>query len=70
MLATGATIVYHCGDVLKIKEDLALVQPTIFVSVPRLFSRFYDTLKKKMGEVQGIQKTALEYGLSSKISKV
>lgn len=43
----GAAVVYYSGDVAKIKDDLALVRPTIFVSVPRLFSRFYDVLQAK-----------------------
>lgn len=47
LLYVGGTIVYFSGDTQKIKEDLALVRPTIFVSVPRLFSRFYDAIKKK-----------------------
>lgn len=41
VLANGGASVYFCGDTLKIKDDVALVKPTIFVSVPRLFSRFY-----------------------------
>lgn len=49
MLDAGGTIVYYSGDVQKIKDDLALVRPTVFVSVPRLFSRFYDAIKKKLG---------------------
>ncbi len=33
------------GDVFKLKEDMAEVKPTIFVSVPRLYNRFYDLIK-------------------------
>lgn len=47
VLYIGAKAVFSSGDVLKIKDDLALVKPTIFVSVPRLFSRFYEVIKKK-----------------------
>lgn len=54
----------------KIKEDICLVKPTIFVSVPRLFSRFYDVINKKFGDVQGYSKTALNYGLNAKLSNV
>ena len=43
----GASCVYYSGDVAKIKDDLALIKPTLFVSVPRLFSRFYDVLQAK-----------------------
>ena len=32
------------GNAIKIKEDLAILKPTVFVSVPRLFNRFYDVI--------------------------
>lgn len=51
MLAVGAKIIYYSGDVQKIKDDLAIVQPTVFVSVPRLFSRFYEVLKNKFADL-------------------
>ena len=47
ILVYGGSVVYSCGDVTKIKDDLALVKPTVFVSVPRLFSRFHDVIKNK-----------------------
>lgn len=33
------------GDVFKLKEDLAVLKPTIMVSVPRLYTRFYDLIQ-------------------------
>jgi long-chain acyl-CoA synthetase len=30
------------GDVMKLKDDLVALRPTFMVSVPRLFTRFYD----------------------------
>ena len=66
----GGTIVSFSGDTQKIKEDLALVKPTIFVSVPRLFSRFYDAIQKKFEEITGYTKSALNYGLSKKMNNV
>lgn len=70
ILYAGGAIVYYSGDVQKIKDDLALVKPTVFVSVPRLFSRFYDAIKKKFGEIEGFSKTALDHGLSKKLNNV
>lgn len=70
MFYAGGTIVYYSGDVAKIKDDLALVQPTVFLSVPRLFSRFYDVLQAKFKEVQGYTKTALDYAVRTKLSAV
>lgn len=46
------------------------MKPTVFVSVPRLFSRFYDAIKKKLDELQGWTKTALEHALEKKMNNV
>jgi long-chain acyl-CoA synthetase len=70
MFYVGATIVYYSGDVMKLKDDLALVKPTIFVSVPKLFSRFHDVIQAKFKEVTGYTKSALDYALQSKLSTV
>ena len=61
---------YYSGDVQKIKDDLTLVKPTIFVSVPRLFSRFHDVIKGKFDEIEGWAKTGLNYGLNTKMANV
>lgn len=66
----GGRVVYFSGDVQKLKDDLAIVKPTVFLSVPRLFSRFYDVLKQKFKELQGFTKTALEYALNSKLENL
>ena len=70
MLYVGGTVVYYSGDTQKIKDDLALVRPTIFVSVPRLFSRFYDAIQKKFSELNSYVKSALNYGLNKKLNNV
>ena len=70
IIAFGGRIVYYTGDVQKIKDDLALVKPTIFVSVPRLFSRFYDVIKKKFDELQGYTKSAVTHALNKKLNNV
>ena len=46
------------------------MKPTIFVSVPRLYSRFYDIINKKFNDVTGYSKTLLNYGLSTKLANV
>ena len=66
----GGSIVYFSGDVGKLKDDLSIVRPTVFLSVPRLFSRFYDVLKQKFSELQGFTKTTLEYALSVKLANL
>lgn len=62
-LHVGARVAYYSGDVQKLKDDLAVVKPTIFISVPRLFSRFHEVLKGKFEEVTGMTRKALFYAL-------
>lgn len=66
----GGKIVYSSGDILKIKDDLAVVRPTILVSVPRLLCRFHDVIKKKFDELKGAASLALNHGLSKKLNNV
>jgi long-chain acyl-CoA synthetase len=42
MISGGAKIGYFQGDTMKLMDDIVLLKPTIFVSVPRLFNRLYD----------------------------
>lgn len=41
----NVTIYFFSGDILKLKEDLAIFKPTIFLSVPRIYNKFYDSIK-------------------------
>lgn len=43
-IKAGASIWFFGGDVLKLKDDIADVRPTIFPSVPRLYNKFYDAI--------------------------
>ena len=63
-------MVFYSGDVLKLKEDLAVVKPTIFVSVPRLFSRFHEVLRGKFQELTGATKAMLDYALETKLNNL
>lgn len=36
------------GDILKLREDLAVLKPTIMVSVPRLYNKFYDVMQQRI----------------------
>lgn len=56
LLNKGAKIYYFGGDILKIKDDLAEVKPTFFVSVPRIYNRFYDLIRRQFDLATGIKK--------------
>jgi long-chain acyl-CoA synthetase len=38
----GARIGFYQGDILKLMEDLEILRPSIFPSVPELYKRIYD----------------------------
>lgn len=40
-LYVGGRIGYWGGNVLKLMDDLAALQPTIFAAVPRVYDRIY-----------------------------
>jgi len=42
----GGLVVFFGGDITKVKDDAALVKPTIFVGVPRLFNRIVEGVQK------------------------
>jgi len=39
---------YYQGDPLKLTEDCAMLKPSFFPSVPRLFNRIYDKIKANL----------------------
>lgn len=66
----GAQYAIFNGDVLKIKEDLAILKPTFFVSVPRLFNKFHDTIRGKTEELTGCKATIANKAFKSKLKNV
>ena len=51
------------GDVLKLREDLAELKPTVMASVPRLYNRFYDVMQQKINELTGWKRTITDWGV-------
>lgn len=66
----GGKVGMFGGDVLKIKDDLAILKPTIFVSVPRLFNKFYDTIKGRMSDLTGCKSSLARKAINTKLSNV
>ena len=64
----GAKIAVYGGDVQKLKDDLELVKPTVFCSVPRLFNKFHDVISKKIKDQSGVTGLLARQALSSKLS--
>lgn len=66
----GLEIAFYGGDTNKLKDDIQLVRPTIFLSVPRIYNRFYGVMKKKLDEAEGCKKGIVEKALADKLHNV
>lgn len=56
------------GNILAIKDDLKILQPTIFVSVPRMYNKFYDVIQEQVRELTGIKGTLARRAIKTKLS--
>eukprot|EP00917_Polyrhabdina_sp_WS-2016_P011550 GHVP01025509.1.p1 GENE.GHVP01025509.1~~GHVP01025509.1.p1 ORF type:complete len:664 (+),score=105.56 GHVP01025509.1:81-2072(+) len=69
-MITGAQIGFYSGNAAKVLEDLRLLKPTVFVSVPRLFLRIrhkiFSTLQEKPFLSRLLFKGALKFAISMK----
>lgn len=66
----GGRIGYYQGDITKIKDDLAVLRPTYFASVPRLLNRFYDLMQAGIRQQAGLKKTLIDWAISTKTSRL
>jgi long-chain acyl-CoA synthetase len=41
-LGVGASVGFFSGEILKIMDDLSVLKPTIFPTVPRLLNKVFD----------------------------
>ena len=69
-ITVGVNISFFRGDILKIKDDIALVRPTTFMSVPRLYNKFYNGIKAKFNLATGWKKTLIDNGVNKKIENL
>ena len=54
------------GDVLELLDDMLELQPTIFMSVPRLYSRVYDRVMTAIRDGNPISRRLFETAFASK----
>ncbi|HSF84850.1 MAG TPA: long-chain fatty acid--CoA ligase [Acidimicrobiia bacterium] len=62
--ATGASTAF-AESTNQIVANLAEVQPTMLVSVPRIFTRIYDGLQKRMEDEGGVTKFMFDAAISN-----
>jgi len=62
VLAAGATISY-AESIEAVSQNLLEVQPTLMISVPRMFEKVYKRVTKQAGEGSAIQQKVFEWAV-------
>ncbi|KAF8468340.1 hypothetical protein BDZ91DRAFT_722461 [Kalaharituber pfeilii] len=66
----GASIGYFHGNILELTDDLKVLRPTIFFSVPRLFQRFYTAIQSATLEAPGVKGALSRHVVSTKLANM
>ena len=66
-LLYGMKCGFFSGDVKKLMEDLSVLKPTCFPSVPRLYNRIFAGVKAKMDEATGVKGWLVRKALAAKL---
>ena len=47
-LLVGGKYGFYSGDTLKLLDDMQTLKPTLFITVPRLFNRIYESVNSRL----------------------
>ncbi|KAI9699331.1 MAG: hypothetical protein M1836_002941 [Candelina mexicana] len=64
----GTQIGYFHGNILELVDDLKVLRPTIFQSVPRLYNRFGGAIKAATVEQAGVKGALARHIVSTKLA--
>merc|ERR1711976_159921 len=70
LIQSGAAIGFYQGETLKIVEDIKVLQPTLFPSVPRMFNKMYEKISGKMDETKGMKGKLIQHAKQRKEGKL
>jgi long-chain acyl-CoA synthetase len=65
---TGMKCGFFAGDVLKLTEDMQILKPTLFPSVPRLYNRIYGKILDGTKAATGIKGWLVNKAIAAKLS--
>ncbi|CAN6374047.1 unnamed protein product [Urochloa humidicola] len=66
LLHYGVAIGFYQGDNLKLMDDLAVLRPTVFASVPRLYNRIYAAITNAVKESGGLKERLFHAAYNAK----
>ena len=69
-LWVGSSIGYYHGDIIALTEDLKLLRPAGFISVPRLYNRIGAEVRRAITHQPGVKGTLIRTMVSSKLAEL
>ncbi|KAF1319370.1 Long-chain-fatty-acid-coa ligase, partial [Globisporangium splendens] len=66
VIQSGGAIGFYQGDTTKLMEDLAVLQPTIFPTVPRVLNRIYDKISQGVAGAGSVKKFLFDQAFAAK----
>ena len=66
----GGRIGYFSGDILKLRDDLMVLKPTIYACVPRILARYYDSIKSHLNSFSGQKSEFIKKALALKLENL
>lgn len=67
---SGAQVGYFHGEALNLVDDLKILRPTDFMSVPRLFNRFQSAIKQATVEATGVKGALSRHVINTKMANM
>lgn len=59
LLYYGVKVGLYSGDPKKLMDDLSVLKPTIFIAVPIIFNRMFDTINLKISKSNPVLKALI-----------
>ena len=69
-LSVGMKCGFFGGDVLKLIDDCAVLKPTCFPSVPRLYNRIFGKINDKFNAATGCKGSLIKNAVAAKLAKL
>eukprot|EP01056_Protomagalhaensia_sp_Gyna25_P002495 Protomagalhaensia_sp_Gyna_25__2494@NODE_23_length_7676_cov_49_997512_g16_i0_p1_GENE_NODE_23_length_7676_cov_49_997512_g16_i0NODE_23_length_7676_cov_49_997512_g16_i0_p1_ORF_typecomplete_len698_score109_32AMPbinding/PF00501_28/1_9e77AMPbinding_C/PF13193_6/0_0094_NODE_23_length_7676_cov_49_997512_g16_i055077600 len=70
VIALGFKIAFYSGDTQKLLDDMKVIQPTIFLSVPRLFMRINDKVFTGIKDKSVVAQFLFNSALTAKLTNL
>lgn len=67
---SGAPVGYFHGEIANLVDDLKILRPTGFMSVPRLYNRFQSAIKQATVEADGVRGALSRHVVSTKMANM